>query len=141
MLRHHRGRAQRVGEGSEMHSFQGEVIHANRRSGSDCKLWGALARREGGYWAVVPKEPGTRRRERIGGPFESAELASEIARREWRRRFSAIEHLNAYGEVCKCGRGGELWAQSRRRLPVRVADAKSTVSLNLASLASAELKP
>jgi len=92
-----------------MKSFQSEIIHCNRRKGSESRAWGALASRDGGFWACVPVAPGSFRRQRIGGPFPTAEEASAVARgamRQKRRRVSvvAVPHLNAYGELCHCTR-------------------------------------
>jgi hypothetical protein len=85
-----------------MKSFQSEIVHTNRRKGSDCRLWGALASRDG-FWACIPLFRGSWRRQRIGGAYPTAEEASKVAHEALRKPATA-PHLNAYGEICYCQR-------------------------------------
>jgi hypothetical protein len=91
----------------KMKSFQSEIVRANRRKGSSSRLWGALANRNGGYFACVPAFRGSWRRQHVGGLYATAEEASKVAREAMgpaMRKLATAPHLNAYGEVCYCQR-------------------------------------
>ena len=91
-------------------SFCSELRYENLRRGCAATLWGALISHDASlFLAVVPVSPGHYRHKVVGGPFATAELASEFALAALRREDpSSCHHLDGTGQMCFCKRGALL---------------------------------
>ena len=89
-------------------NFQSELTHSNRRRGApvDAQEWGAMwSPREQAWIAVIPAAAGDWHRRPVGGPYETAQEASKVARSAIESQVELqVAHLNGLGELCYCGK-------------------------------------
>ena len=76
-----------------MESFEAQLVKINRRHGSNCTLWGAIALRDGTFRAAVPAGNGSVFWRTAREVFATAEEASAAAKLAWRARQSKLWRL------------------------------------------------